>query len=88
MAIETAARVCVTGASGRAGGAVVRELLEHGYDVAPTDLVKSETEMLRADLTDYGQALGALEGAEAVIHLGTFRGPTSAPRLSPSTRTW
>jgi uncharacterized protein YbjT (DUF2867 family) len=30
-----AQRICVTGASGLAGLAVVRELLEHGYDVAP-----------------------------------------------------
>ena len=49
---------------------MVRELVEHSYDVAATDLVASredlEAGMLRADLTDYGQALGALDGAEAV----------------------
>jgi uncharacterized protein YbjT (DUF2867 family) len=28
-----AQRICVTGASGQAGRAVVRDLLEHGYDV-------------------------------------------------------
>src|SRR5919108_733286 len=31
--------------------------------------------MLRADLTEYGQALGALEGAEAVIHLANIPAP-------------
>jgi nucleoside-diphosphate-sugar epimerase len=54
-------------------------LLEHGYDVAATDLVGSRAEleagMLRADLSDYGQAVGALEGAEAVIHLANIPAP-------------
>jgi nucleoside-diphosphate-sugar epimerase len=62
-------RICVTGASGQAGRAVVRELREHGYDVVPTDLVVSskdrEAGLLRADLTDYGQAVEALQGPEA-----------------------
>jgi nucleoside-diphosphate-sugar epimerase len=30
-------RICVTGASGRAGRVTVRELLEHGYQVVATD---------------------------------------------------
>ena len=79
MATETAGRVCVTGASGQAGRAVVRELLEHGYQVTATDLVATrdqlEAGMLRADLTDYGQALQALEGAEAVVHLANIPAP-------------
>ena len=79
MATETAGRVCVTGAGGQAGRAVVRELLEHGYQVMATDLVATrdqlEAGMLRADLTDYGQALQALEGAEAVVHLANIPAP-------------
>jgi nucleoside-diphosphate-sugar epimerase len=62
-------RVCVTGASGQAGRAVARELREHGYDVVETDIAVTREDleggMLRADLTDYGQALEALQGAEA-----------------------
>ena len=62
-------RICVTGASGQAGRAVVRELREHGYDVVATDIAATrqdlESGMLRADLTDYGQALEALQGSEA-----------------------
>jgi nucleoside-diphosphate-sugar epimerase len=48
---------------------VVRELREHGYDVVATDVAATredlEDGMLRADLTDYGQAVEALQGAEA-----------------------
>jgi nucleoside-diphosphate-sugar epimerase len=70
-----ARRICVTGASGQAGRAVVRELEEHGYDVGPTDIAVADHEMLRADLTDYGQALEALRGADAVVHLANIPAP-------------
>jgi nucleoside-diphosphate-sugar epimerase len=70
-----ARRICVTGASGQAGRAVVRELEEHGYDVAPTDIAVADYEMLRADLTDYGQALEALRGVDAVVHLANIPAP-------------
>jgi nucleoside-diphosphate-sugar epimerase len=74
-----AQRICVTGAAGQAGRAVVRDLREHGYEVAATDIVVSETDrfegMLRADLTDYGQALEALRGADAVVHLANIPAP-------------
>ena len=73
MAADHGGRVCVTGASGQAGRAVVRELLEHDFEVAATDLAPTRddlgAEMLRADLTDYGQAQEALEGAQSVVHL-------------------
>jgi nucleoside-diphosphate-sugar epimerase len=36
-----AQRICVTGAAGLAGRAVVAELREHGYDVTPTDIAVS-----------------------------------------------
>jgi nucleoside-diphosphate-sugar epimerase len=79
MATATAGRICVTGASGQAGRAVVRELQEHGCAVAATDVAVArddlEAGMLRADLTDYGQALQALEGAAAVIHLANIPAP-------------
>jgi nucleoside-diphosphate-sugar epimerase len=71
-----AQRICVTGAAGLAGRAVVTELREHGYDVTPTDVTVSladrENGMLRADLTDYGQAVEALTGVDAVVHLANI----------------
>jgi nucleoside-diphosphate-sugar epimerase len=69
-------RICVTGANGLAGRAVVRGLLEHGYDVAATDIAASRDDhVLRADLTDYGQAMEALSGASAVVHLANIPAP-------------
>ena len=73
--------VCVTGASGKAGRAVVADLREHGYDVLATDAVVSREDrdegVLRADLTDYGQAVEALSqaGADAVVHLANIPAP-------------
>jgi nucleoside-diphosphate-sugar epimerase len=76
-------RICVTGATGQAGRAVVRDLTEHGYDVAATDVAVSAADrfagVLRADLTDYGQAIETLDGADAVVHLANIPAPGLAP---------
>jgi nucleoside-diphosphate-sugar epimerase len=73
------AKICVTGASGKAGRAVVADLLEHGHQVLATDMVAPAEDpgipVLRADLTDFGQALEALQGADAVIHLANIPAP-------------
>jgi nucleoside-diphosphate-sugar epimerase len=73
-----AQRICVTGASGQAGRAVVADLREHGYDVTPTDVAVGRDdrgEILQADLTDYGQAVEALSHADAVVHLANIPAP-------------
>ena len=74
-----AQRICVTGASGQAGRAVVTDLRAHGYDVTATDVAVSRADredgMLRADLTDYGQAVEALSQADAVVHLANIPAP-------------
>jgi nucleoside-diphosphate-sugar epimerase len=79
MATSTTQRICVTGASGKAGRAVVRDLREHGYDVAATDIASSKEDVehgaVRADLTDYGQALEVLKDVHAVIHLANIPAP-------------
>src|ERR1700733_2735218 len=83
------ATIAVTGGSGKAGRVVARDLLEHGHRVLNIDLVPSpespnpeaEIPFLRADLTDFGQALEALSGGdtlpgiEAVVHLAAIPSP-------------
>lgn len=82
-------RIVVTGGSGKAGRAVVRDLLEHDHEVLNVDLVPSAESsspdspapFLAADLTDHGQALEAIGGGEAmrdvqaVVHLAAVPSP-------------
>jgi nucleoside-diphosphate-sugar epimerase len=79
MGEGTVAVICVTGASGRAGRAVVRDLIEHDYEVRAVDLATPAVDLgvpvLGADLTDYGQAVEALDGSDAVIHLANIPAP-------------
>src|SRR5271169_2983349 len=74
-----AQRICVTGASGQAGRAVVTDLRAHGYEAIATDIAVTradrENGMLQADLTDYGQAVEALGQADAVVHLANIPAP-------------
>ena len=75
-------RVVVTGGAGKAGRAVVRDLVEHGADVLSVDLARADDlpcEQLVADLTDYGQAVDALKGAESVVHLAAIPAPGLKP---------
>jgi nucleoside-diphosphate-sugar epimerase len=85
-------KIAVTGGSGKAGRAVVRDLLQHGHEVLNIDLVPSlessspdsPAPFLPADLTDYGQTLEALSGGErmpgieAVVHLAAIPSPVHA----------
>ena len=80
-------KIAVTGGSGKAGRAVVRDLREHGHDVLNVDRVPSHEDTapyLPADLTDYGQTLEALSGGhvlpgiEAVVHLAAIPAPDKA----------
>lgn len=79
--------IAVTGGSGKAGRAVVRDLLDQGEDVLSVDVARSPElpcEQLQADLTDFGETVEALRGAEAVVHLAAI----SAPRLRPDELTF
>ena len=79
-------RIVVTGGSGKAGRAVVGDLREHGYEVLNVDRVPSAESsspdapipLLAADVTDFGQALEALSGADAVVHLAAIPSPGHA----------
>ncbi len=71
-------KIVVTGGSGKAGRAVVRDLLDHGYDVLNVDTAAPAeriSEFLRVDLTHYGEAVEALTGADAVVHLAAIPAP-------------
>lgn len=71
-------KIVVTGGSGKAGRAVVRDLLEHGYEVLNVDIQapkERQTQFIKADLTDAGQAYEVLEGADAVVHLAAIPAP-------------
>jgi nucleoside-diphosphate-sugar epimerase len=71
-------KLVVTGASGKAGRAVVRDLLEHEHDVLAVDVVppaESPAAFLLADLTDFGQTVECLGGADAVVHLAAIPAP-------------
>jgi len=87
--------VVVTGGSGKAGRAAIRELIEHGHSVINVDSAPPAERLchhLKADLTDLGQAIDALrratgtverrrpfELAQAVIHLAGIPAPGLAP---------
>jgi nucleoside-diphosphate-sugar epimerase len=79
-------KIAVTGGSGKAGRAVVRDLREHGHDVLNVDRVPSHEDaapFLPADLTDYGQTLEALSGGHV---LPASRRSSTSPRSRPRTR--
>ncbi|GAA4573671.1 NAD-dependent epimerase/dehydratase family protein [Planotetraspora kaengkrachanensis] len=73
------ARICVTGASGKLGRSVVRDLLEHGFEVVATDVRPGPPDLgaqvLVADLTEYGQAVEVLHDVDAVVHLANIPAP-------------
>jgi nucleoside-diphosphate-sugar epimerase len=85
-------RIAVTGGSGKAGRVVVRDLFERGHQVLNIDQVPSPESnhpedpipFLRADVTDFGQALESLSGGntlpgiEAVVHLAAIPSPAHA----------
>src|SRR5947208_17199390 len=80
-------KIVVTGGSGKAGRAVIKDLLAHGYDVLNVDLLPPRERLspyLNTDLTDMGQVFEVLHGADAVIHLGAI----PASRIKPEEATF
>ncbi len=79
-------KLVVTGASGKAGRAVVRDLLDHDHEVLAVDVVSpsdSSATFLRADLTDFGQTVECLVGVDGVVHLAAI--PASRIRTEETT---
>jgi nucleoside-diphosphate-sugar epimerase len=74
--------IVVTGGSGKAGRAVVKDLLDHGYAVTNVDIAPPAQQLapfLRSDLTDLGQTYEVLRGADAVVHLAAIPAPGLQP---------
>ncbi len=68
-------KIIVTGGSGKTGRAVVRDLVEHGATVLNLDRTSSATALCPpriVDLTDFGETVDALAGADAVVHLAAI----------------
>ncbi|WP_165972180.1 NAD-dependent epimerase/dehydratase family protein [Paenibacillus piri] len=74
-------KIGVTGANGRVGKYVIRELLEHGYEVKAITLYpwdQSPVEQAQADLTRLEQAERAVDGCDGIIHLAAYPSPFGA----------
>jgi nucleoside-diphosphate-sugar epimerase len=70
--------VVVTGGSGKAGRAIVRDLVEHGHDVLSIDREPPKEALSRiriVDVRDFGQTFEALAGADAVVHMAAIPMP-------------
>lgn len=97
----TQARVVVTGGSGKLGRVVVRDLVDHGYDVINVDVAPPRDEVgtfIKVDLADYGQVVdaisthpshGAGERADLVVPTAVVHlAAVPAPRLKPNAETF
>lgn len=68
-------KVVITGGSGLLGRDVIKEFLEHGYEVVNADLKHPKEALCRTvitDLTNLGEVYGVLAGADAVVHLAAI----------------
>lgn len=72
-------KVVVTGSSGKAGRAAVKELSAQGFIVTGVDLNVAPADLgapsIQADLTDLGQVFEVLLGADAVVHMANIPAP-------------
>lgn len=68
-------KIVVTGGSGKLGEWVVKDLLQHGYQVLNVDSKAPKEPLcdtIYADLRNLGEAYGVLQDADAVIHLAAI----------------
>lgn len=77
-------KVLVTGGSGGLGRWVVRELVEHGYEVVsadqrPPDDPDGAARYVEVDLTSVEAVSNALAGCGAVVHLAAIPAPGGRP---------
>ena len=65
-------KVCVTGGSGGAGGAVIEDLIANGYECLNMDIKAPKTELcpfVEVDMTDYRAVHAAMDGCDMLVHL-------------------
>ncbi|MES0864297.1 NAD(P)-dependent oxidoreductase [Ruegeria sp. SCPT10] len=65
-------KVCVTGGSGGAGNAIIRDLLAKGYDCLNLDINPPNEELCpfaQLDMTDYDAVLEAMTGSDMLVHM-------------------
>lgn len=81
-----AEKVVVTGGSGRAGEYIIADLAAAGYEVHNADSVppregsaSNAAHFWRIDVTDYGEVLNVMTGADAVIHMAAIPAPNTDP---------
>lgn len=68
-------KVVVTGGSGLLGPWVIREFLNHGYEVVNADVKHPNEPLCKTIITDLqnlGEVYGVLAGADAVVHLAAI----------------
>lgn len=72
-------RIVVTGSEGKAGRYTVARLQDQGYQVLKVDVIAplnpGDHDLRRADLTDLGQTMEVMHGADAVVHLAAIPAP-------------
>src|SRR6201991_2554551 len=78
-------KVIVTGGSGKLGRAVLKDLVANGYEVLNLDQTlprEAVCPTVRVDLTNFGEVIGVLSGADehkgpfdAVVHLAAIPAP-------------
>ena len=79
-------KVVITGGSGRAGEYIIADLVSNGYEVHNADMLppaegsaSEAAQFWRVDVTNYGEMLNVLAGADAVIHMAAIPAPNTDP---------
>jgi nucleoside-diphosphate-sugar epimerase len=75
-------KIVVTGGSGRLGQHIIRELLNHNYEVLSVDRLPPAQKLCPswvADLCRSGDLYEALKNATGIIHLGAYQAPNLVP---------
>jgi UDP-glucose 4-epimerase len=78
--------IAITGGSGRIGQATIKLALAEGYTIVNMDHAdpphpeeQAGVTFIKTDLTDYAAVEQALQGCEAIIHLGAIPSPGRLP---------